>query len=104
MQRRHFLPIALSVASVLLVLVLLPLDPVQVSPPNVGLSSPNCPSPFQGNGCIVHGPGIYHGTASIIYCFFGQGTLYLNNTLYAWTSPRLSIGHSSPQPFCPAAE
>jgi hypothetical protein len=85
-------------------LLLLPFLPVQTSPPNVGLHSPNCPFPFQGNGCIVNGPGIYRGTASIMYCFFGQGTLYLNNTFYAWTSIRASIGHASPQPFCPLAD
>ena len=84
-------------------LVLVPVDPVLVSPPNVPLTT--C-QPAQSNNSSVprcsFNAGYYAGGGSLTYCFLGEGALYLNGAYYPLTQPGASPARQVGNIFCPA--
>jgi hypothetical protein len=104
LMRHAFAISAFAVTVAVLVLVVLfPLDPVQASPPMAsGYSS--CPSahPNQPQFGCVYGITAYEGMASLSYCFFGDGALYMNGAYYPLAQPMESKAQTTGGALCPA--
>jgi hypothetical protein len=78
------------VLAFVLIAILVPLDSVTLSAPNVPPQT-GCPqlNPQPCNGSMTV---LYNGYASLTYCLLGRGALYLNGVYYPLTQPRASYG------------
>ena len=90
-------------AVVVLELVLVPVDRVLASPPNVSLTT--CPA-VQPKGATTprctFTAAYYLGGGSLTYCLLGEGALYLKGVYYPLTQPGASAARQVGNIFCPA--
>jgi hypothetical protein len=83
-------------------LVLVPVEPVLASPPNVPLTTCQPPKSNSSAPQCSFAAGYYAGGGSLTYCLLGEGALYLNGVYYPLTQPGASPARQIGNIFCPA--
>lgn len=96
--------VLLLIAGGALELVLVPLDPVVASPPNIP-EPITCPGSQIANHVSIactFTASYYRGAGSFTYCFLGEGALFLKGAYYPLTQPGASPARELGNAYCPS--